>query len=640
MLIEKDLILQAKEKLGDEAAIIIAKDLQLKEFDEDNLRALCCNHKEDTPSFIWDRKSLRFHCFGCSYNLDIVDHYMNFYNLTFLEAVEKLFNQVDIKYSFNEKGIKSRDYKYPEYVLDENKSIVEKYFEKRKISTNTLDYFNITQSDGLVTWNFYDENDLLVTVKQRHAHKPIGKEPKEWFIPNYDYKHILYGMNKIDTTKPLVITEGQIDCLSVFESGYTNVVSIPSGTENMKWVTECFEWLEQFDKIILWFDNDVPGIKARKNASSQLGAWRTLFIDLPQELEREDYSKIKVKDANEVLFYFGADKVISLIDNAQEIPVQGVVDLSTVGDFDVEKIDGLYTHLKPLEDIVYKLLMGTVVIVTGTRGSGKSSLINQIFVSEALNQNFDIFLYSGELSPQVLKHWIDINLAGEEKIKMKNDFIRKIDPQAKQDMENWYKNRVWIYDNISNKSEDVLDRAITVTRKYGVKIWILDNLMTLNLGDEDDNYSTLKKQKEFMVNLIQYAQLYNVLIVLAIHPHKLSALQPNITADDIGGSGNLTNMAHTLLSVHRYSKKDKEGETDGKGNYKKGKEPINADVGIEILKNRYFGKMGVANLSFNFPDYRFFSKDEELVKRYGWNQDQSPLPKPKKRNDQPDFMNE
>jgi twinkle protein len=284
--------------------------------------------------------------------------------------------------------------------------------------------------------------------------------------------------------------------------------------------------------------------------------------------------------------------------------------------------------------------MGTVVIVTGTRGSGKSSLINQIFVSEALNQNFDIFLYSGELSPQVLKHWIDINLAGEEKIKMKNDFIRKIDPQAKQDMENWYKNRVWIYDNISNKSEDVLDRAITVTRKYGVKIWILDNLMTLNLGDEDDNYSTLKKQKEFMVNLIQYAQLYNVLIVLAIHPHKLSALQPNITADDIGGSGNLTNMAHTLLSVHRYSEKDKKGEVDGKGNYKKGKEPINADVGIAVLKNRYFGKMGTANLSFNFSDYRFFSKDEELVKRYGWNQDQSPLPKPKKRNNQPDFMNE
>jgi len=229
LIIPKDLIIEAKENLGDKAAFLIAKDLNLEQFDEKNLKALCHWHHEDTPSLIWNPKNNCYKCFGCGKNYGIIDHYMSYEGKTYIEAVQKLFEQVGISYSFGEKGVKVRDYKYPEYTHDNNRDNVEKYLALRKISVETLNYFDIKQLNGNIVFNYYNENDVLTTVKIRPARKIRHGESKMWFLPNADNKPILFGMNKSDPTKPLVLTEGEIDSLSVFEAGYSNVVSIPGG---------------------------------------------------------------------------------------------------------------------------------------------------------------------------------------------------------------------------------------------------------------------------------------------------------------------------------------------------------------------------------------------------------------------------
>lgn len=639
MIIPKELIEEAKVKLGDRAAFLIAKDLSLEQFDEKNLKSLCKWHTEDTPSLIWNDKGNFFKCFGCGKVYGILDHYMVFNNLTYLESVQRLFEQVGVDYKFGERGVKGKEYKYPQYTPDDNRLIVENYFSKRRISPETLDYFDVKQYDGKVAWNFYNENDVLETVKLRHPYKPSAKESKEWFLPNYDNKPILFGMNKIDPTHSLVITEGQIDTLSIFEAGYNNVTSVPGGTENKKWIEECWNWLEQFDKIILWFDNDIAGVKSRKEVASRLGTWRTLYVDLPPVLTTEDGKTVKCKDANEVLYFFGKDKIISLLDGAQEIPVSGVVNLSDVSEFNLEEADGLYTHLQPLDDIVYKFLMGSVVVLTGKRGSGKSSLANQIFASEGLNQGYDIFYYSGELDPRVLRSWIDLNLAGEEKVKEdKTGFIKIIDANARKEISDWYNGRVWIYDNNSNKAKDILDSGINVTRKYGSRIWILDNLMMMDLDSDGDLTSTLQKQKEFIVNIVKIAQTYNILIVLVIHPRKVSVNQSDLIADDVSGSGDLTNMAQYVVSARRFTQKEKDGVPDGRGGYKKDSEPIPYDVAVEVLKNRYTGRQGTAMLNFNYSDYRFYSSESERTKRYKWNKDMTKYKGRERKEEEKDFF--
>lgn len=627
MIIPKDLINEAKQKMGEKAALIIAKDLNLEQFNERDLKALCHWHQEDTPSLIWNPKNNSYKCFGCGKNYDIINHYMSYEGKTYIEAVQKLFEQTGIKYSFGEKGVKTRDYRYPQYTPDDNRDKAEEYLGLRKISPKTLDYFDIEQLDGNIVFNFYDENDVLTTVKLRPARKVKHGESKMWFLPNADYKPILFGMHKIDPTKPLLITEGEIDALSVFEAGYSNVVSIPGGTDNKKWIDECWNWLEQFDTIILWFDNDLPGVKARKDVASRLGTWRTLIVDVPQTIEKEDGTPVPVKDANEILYHFGSGKVMQFIENAQEIPVVGVSNLANVGDFNIKDADGLYTHLKPIDDIVYKFIMGSVVVVTGKAGSGKSSLINQIFINETVNQGYDVFCYSGELDAKVLKSWIDLNLAGEENIIPSSDkAIRVIKSEAKEEINKWYDGRVWVYDNVSNKAKDIIETGINVTRKYGAKVWVIDNLMMLDLENDDKEGSILQKQKEFMADLVRIAHTYNILIVLVIHPRKVSVNQSDLIVDDVSGSGNLVNLSQYVLSVKRISDKEKQGVEDKiHGGYKKGFEPIPYDVSVEILKNRYTGKLGLAPLNFEYSSYRFYSNDNERYKRYKWNKSTVPV---------------
>ena len=78
---------------------VIGKNLSLKRRDNNNYVALCPFHKEKTPSFnISDDKGF-YHCFGCGKNGDIFNFLMETENLSFVEALKKLAEQVGINIS-------------------------------------------------------------------------------------------------------------------------------------------------------------------------------------------------------------------------------------------------------------------------------------------------------------------------------------------------------------------------------------------------------------------------------------------------------------------------------------------------------------------------------------------------------------
>jgi 5S rRNA maturation endonuclease (ribonuclease M5)/archaellum biogenesis ATPase FlaH len=631
MLIDKKLIIEAKEKLGEKSARLINEYFKLQNWDEKNLKGTCPfgTHTDSTPSFIWNPKESCFHCFSCGRNFGIIDLYMEQDGKTYLGAVEKLFSEVGMTYRFGEKGVKvDRDYRYPKYVYNEDRSVVEEYLSFRKISKETLDFADVQQdSHGNIVFHYYDLNDVLCVVKYRVARvfdTKKEKVPKFWSQKDTDTMPILYGINQIDPTEKLLIVEGELDRLAVIEAGFRNVVSVPNGATSFGWIEKCWDFLEQFEKIIIWSDNDSAGLTLRKEACTRLGTWKTFFVDLPKEAIKEDGEIVKVKDANDILFNFGGQAVLDYIKTAQETPVQGVVDLSTVPDFDLEKATGLYTGIKVINNIIYKFLFGSVILLTGQKGSGKSSFLNQAFVCESLDQGHDVFIFSGELGNPVLKSWIEIAMAGHENITMKNDFVHVIKAEAKAKIKEWYQNRLWVYDDNTNNSDAILDKAISVTRRYGVKTWILDNLMTLDIGAGDANL--WQKQKDFIVKLVGLAKLYNVLVVLVSHPRKTMVGEP-LTSDDISGSNDLGNLAQYIVSVHRYTTKEREGTKNGKGGYKVGYEPVKYDACVTVLKNRYTGKLGKADLYFNYPDYRFYNTTEELFKRYHWDDgNENPVP--------------
>ena len=245
---------------------------------------LCPFHNDKNASFIWNPKANALHCFGCNRNYDIIDLYLD-QGLTFLEAVQKLFKNVGIEYTFDERGKQSKQaYKYPMREIGFDRSQVERYMMQRQISSKTLDYADVqADKDGNIVFHYYDANDVLLNTKYRPSHKIATGETKCWFQKGADTTPILYNMNRIDPTKPLVITEGEIDTLSIIEAGYPNVVSVPTGAQSTSWIGECWDWLEQFKKIIIWSDNDSPGIKMRQECVRRLGSWRTFYIEINED---------------------------------------------------------------------------------------------------------------------------------------------------------------------------------------------------------------------------------------------------------------------------------------------------------------------------------------------------------------------
>jgi hypothetical protein len=155
----------------------------------------------------------------------------------------------------------------------------------------------------------------------------------------------------------------------------------------------------------------------------------------------------------------------------------------------------------------------------------------------------------------------------------------------------------------------------------------LDNLSVLDIG-ATDNGNQWQKEKDFIVRLVGLARTYGILIVLASHPRKMGGLEIDrrVSGDDIAGSNSIGNLAQYILSVHRFGKREKAGEKDSKGNFKRGKEPIPFDVVIDVLKNRPTGKMGEVNVFFDFIGYRFYETVLELYHRYKWDKNTTPIP--------------
>jgi len=630
-LIDKDKIGEAKAKLGDRNAEIIADELQLEKYDIKNKKACCPYHEEKTPSFVYNSKTYSFHCFGCSKNADIIDVFME-KGATFTEATEKLFDLADMKYSFGERHIKTKSsYRYPKEVKCTNKEKVYDYFKSRGISKETIDYCDVRQDEqGNAVFNYYDTNDVLTMVKYRPSRKVNKGENKTWCQKGADTSPLLFNMNRINTAKPLLITEGEADCMAAIESGYSNAVSVPLGAGNFHWIEECWEWLEQFDSIIICSDNDEAGLKMQKEVVYRLGSWRCKIVNIPYSYKNDNGTQVRVKDLNEVLYYWDKSKVIELITNATDTPVDSVLDYSDIKNIDLDNIDGIYTGIKDLDRKLMKLFYGSFNIVTGVNGSGKSSFLSQL-VCQSLEQGKNVWMYSGELPNFQSKNWINYILAGQRNVvekQVNGTRFWKVTVQAQNQMDKFYKNKLFIYkDGYSHKVTDLIQSMTDSIRKYGAKLIIIDNLTCVNLECNENN--KYNKQEEFITRCIDVAKKFNVAVVLVCHPHKIETMR-RLTKMDVQGISAIIDLAHRIISLYRVTSDDKKGKPkqNGKGWYK---EPIKYDVLADILKDRMLGFEGsTVGLYYDRPSRRFFTSKSDLDYRYSWDKTEysSSLPFP------------
>lgn len=628
MQIDREAILQAKEKLGDRNAQIIVEELGITDFDEKNMKCCCPFHQEDHASFIYNKKAFNFRCFGsCGRSYDILDVFM-YKGATYAEACKKLFELAEMPYSFGELGVKTkRHYRYPHEVPCTDKSKVYAYFEQRKISRETLDALDVRQdSEGNAVFNYYDTNDVLTMVKYKPSHKVQHGQAKCWCQQNSDTAPLLFNMNRINVNSPLLICEGEPDCLSAIEAGFKNAVSVPLGSSNLHWIDENLEWLDQFESIIICADNDDAGVKMQKECVPRLGSWRTKVVDIPA-IPIGNTGRV-TKDLNEILYVCGKDKVLELILDAKDSPVPSVADLSDVEPTEYEDVDGVTTGLKAIDDELMRLFFGTLTIVSGQPGSGKSSLLTQI-ACNSLDNDIGTWLFSGELPNGVEKSWFNYIFAGPrnitDAISRRGNPYKKISTTTLAEINKTYKGRWHIYrDDYDNVLDKLIASMTDTVRKYGARCLILDNFMCI---DTETSEEELRSQTDTIKKLIEFAKKYQVAVILVCHPRKMDA-GTNVGIYDIAGTSNIVNLAHRTIGLRRVT--DAERENAAKYSEKR-RQLLKYDVIVTIVKDRMFGRQNIdVGLYYDPASRRFFGDMDEYDRRFSWDKKEykEPLPLP------------
>lgn len=463
----------------------------------------------------------------------------------------------------------------------ESKPKAIEYLESRGISEEVVRRYKITtqkHNDNILVFPFYDDQNVLQFVKYRKIDfdKRFDKN-KEWC--EAETMPILFGMAQCEDFTRLVITEGQIDSLSLATCGIKNAVSVPTGALGFTWLANCWDWVNKFQEIVVFGDYEKGKI--------------TLIETLEKRLQMkvkcvrpQDY--LCEKDANDILRKYGKESIIRAVEGAELRDVKYVKRLATVESVNLRDLPKIKTGILPLDRVCGGLLLGHVVLLSGKRGEGKSTFMSQL-VAEAIEQDNAVFVYSGELPNYHFKNWLDLQIAGKNHIEtVKNEFGDDeyyLSEQTIEKINRWYYDKAFIFDNSAvydEEYEGLIKVIIDSICRYNIKLVCIDNLMTAM--DSDPKSDLYRLQSQFVKRLERLAQQYDVAIVLVAHPKKIIGQFDN---DSVSGSADITNA---VSFVFNYQRADAEDECDSLLTVTKNRMTGNLLLGDNAIRLHYSNK--------------------------------------------------
>lgn len=464
----------------------------------------------------------------------------------------------------------------------------------------------------------YEEHDVRVAEKYRAPGKHIWQKAGG--------RRTFYNSDVLDDPAlesercPLIITEGEIDCITGDDCGFKHIVSVPDGAPDVRPEEEpedlpdvqveeehrskfAFVWnnrdrLKKVKRFIIAVDADRPGRRLAAELVRRLSAARCMFVTYPAEevVDDGEGGKRACKDLNEVRVHFGPEAVAAVLNGAKPYPVRGLYRLS---DFpDLPPLRTVSTNPDPKEiwplDDLYRPFTGGLTIVLGIPQHGKSALIENFLVTFAENYGWRAAVFSPE-QPTV-PHMRD----RLRRTRLRRD-TEHATPGELNAADDWVEDHfLFIAGDPAGDDEEeanlewVLERATDAVLRDDIRVLVIDPW-----NEVEQSRLRGEMQSEYIGRALRminrFRRRYDVLTFVLVHPTKEVGKDGKSrppTPYDADGSAQYFNKADHFVIVHR-------------------SDEANCEVAVRIAKAKFTGTgaKGTVRLKYDVPTHRYMLAD-------------------------------
>ena len=459
----------------------------------------------------------------------------------------------------------------------------------RGISEETCRKFDyqVTDNHKGCAWqiaNYRDINGLVVAQKIRDA-------DKNFFVLGEAKKMTLFGQHLWNGGRKLVITEGEIDAMSVsqVQGNKWPVVSLGLGaTSGKKALIAAWDYLALYEEIILMFDQDEAGQKAALECAESLPIGKVKIAKLPH------------KDASECLQKGEGKAIIDAIWRAKEWRPDGIVSSADFRDI-IGKSDSASTTTYPyskLNQMTRGIRTGLVTICAGS-GVGKSTFIREIaFHLHQDNQTVGMLMLE-ETNKRTLQGLVGLhmnkNIVVDEFAASEDEVVEAYDSLLGD-------RHVYLFDHFGSTAVDtIVNRIQYMVKGMGCKHIFLDHVSILVSGLTGEVTDERRLIDGIMTTLRKLVQELDICLFLVSHLKRPDGAKGHengakVQLSQLRGSHALAQLADFCIGLQV-------NEED----------PSDDSREIVLLKNRFTGEVGQADtLQYNRSTSRLIEADSRF----------------------------
>ena len=439
------------------------------------------------------------------------------------------------------------------------------YLQSRGISKVTADKMGLFAADkwfarldkksDAIGFPYYRDG-ALVSAKYRSF-------PEKDFTQDSGGSHDFFALDKVEKGKPLIIVEGEIDCLTLIEAGIENVVSVPSGApikvadgkvlpsedKRFSYVWNAREIIDAAPYIVLATDQDAPGQALAEELARRIGK------------EKCRVAKFNKKDLNEVFLSDDdptrtpGEIIADIIADAHPYPIAGLTDPSAYAD----RLNDLYakgtgkgfsTGYSSV-DTIYTVAPGQLTVVTGYPSSGKSNFVDQLMINLARTHDWKFAICSFENQPE-------IHISRLMEIYTKKRFFDGRGRMSEAERDQAFK---FVQDHflfIDNNGEEpstldsILERARIGVKRMGIRGLVIDPYNYIDLNKT--NSTETEAISNMLTRVQRFCKAHDVHTWFVAHPSKINRSgveQPRPDGMAISGSMAWWAKADCGITVHR-----------------------------------------------------------------------------------------